>query len=225
MGSSPLTNFPLSDVQKQNQRNQLLDLGPSMLKRKHCILPHEMPQRRSWNLVFQLCMLAAPLLPSSPWHRDTREEIQANLASLRSQEAGFDKYYRDCHLPQVAHEVGSLVQHAQSPWRLFSFFSRNPLFASLISIHRCFKSLDHFARRRSTLPVKHVCQICLERFQSPLNNFNDQTVQENAPMRQEALKIFSKNARQQLEEARQNERVCVCAYPLASRWDALCEPN
>lgn len=45
-------------------------------------------------------------------------------------------------------------------------------------------------------------------------NAASETLQENAPTRQEALKIFSKSARHQLEEAKQNERDAADAAKL-----------
>jgi len=100
------------------------------------------------------------------------EDIQANLASLQSQEAGFDNYYRDCHLPQVAQEE--------------SFHSLSDFYPSMLQ--------------------------ALGPLRAEKINAASTTLQENAPRRQGALKNFSKNARHQLEEARRNERVCVCAY-------------
>jgi hypothetical protein len=118
------------------------------------------------------------------------EDIQANLASLQSQEAGFDNYYRDCHLPQVAQEVGSFVRHNQSSSQFFQ---------------ESFHSLSHFypSMLQALGPLR-----------AEKINAASTTLQENAPRRQEALKKFSKNARHQLEEARRNERDAADAAKL-----------
>ncbi|KIM48817.1 hypothetical protein M413DRAFT_21133 [Hebeloma cylindrosporum] len=104
----------------------------------------------------------------------TLEDIQVNMAALQSQEVGFDKFYGDCHLPQISHEE--------------SFRHLSDFYPSVL---------------RDIGPLR-----------AEKINAASATLQENAHNRQEALKVFSKQARHQLEEAKQNERDAVDAAKL-----------
>ncbi|KAF8969866.1 hypothetical protein BDZ97DRAFT_167338 [Flammula alnicola] len=98
------------------------------------------------------------------------EDVQAKLGDVQAQEIGFQKYYEDCHLPNIADKE--------------SFDNLSSLYPHML------KDLGH----RRSLKLEGASTM----------------LKDNAPRRQDALKEFSKNARQQLEQAKQQEKVRIC---------------